>query len=134
MNRLKEKPEEDREPDGAGTYFYVSARCGTWYVSTAMARHIEACLDAEPRPAWLCFVDLTGARVRVRTRDVEYLNQDRTGIFIGNQTTTNGYFLVRDVPFGASFTAFHNGDGRTSPPRESGLIAGRVSAVVLVLE
>ena len=75
MNRLKDKQEEDRTPDGPGTYFCVAARCGTWYVSTAMARHLEACLDAEPRPAWLRFVDLTGARVRVRARDVEYLNQ-----------------------------------------------------------
>jgi len=75
MNRLKEQHEENQEPERPGTYFCVAARCGTWYVSTAMARHLEACLDAEPRPVWLRFIDLTGARVRVRTRDVEYLNQ-----------------------------------------------------------
>ena len=57
MNRLKDKHEEDRAPDGPGTYFCVATRSGTWYVST------------------LRFVDLTGARVRVRSRDVEYLNQ-----------------------------------------------------------
>lgn len=75
MNRLKEKEEGDRESEGPGTYFCVATRCGTWYVSTAMARHIEACLDAELRPAWIRFVDLTGARIRVRVRDLEYLNQ-----------------------------------------------------------
>jgi hypothetical protein len=75
MNRLKQKDEDDREPDGPGIYFCVGARCGTWYISTAMARHIEACLDADPRPGWIRFVDLSGASVRVRSRDVEYLNQ-----------------------------------------------------------
>lgn len=75
MNRLKEKEEGDREPEGPGTYFCVATRSGTWYVSTAMARHIETCLDAEPRPAWIRFVDLSGASVRVRVRDLEYLNQ-----------------------------------------------------------
>lgn len=75
MNRVRDKPEEDRTPDGAGTYFAVGTRSGTWYVSTAMARHLEACLDAEPRPTWLRFVDLTGARVRIRAKDVELLQQ-----------------------------------------------------------
>jgi len=75
MNRLKEKSEGDRGPEGPGTYFCVGTRCGTWYVSMEMARHIESCLDAASRPAWIRFVDLTGSRVRVRARDVEYLNQ-----------------------------------------------------------
>lgn len=75
MNRLKEKQEEDPDADGPGIYFCVSTRSGHWHVSTAIARHIEACLDTEPRPNWIRFVDLSGASVRIRSRDVEYLNQ-----------------------------------------------------------
>lgn len=46
MNRLQEQPEPERKPAG-GDYFVVSTQCCTWYVSTEMARHIEASLDAE---------------------------------------------------------------------------------------
>ena len=75
MNRLKEKQHGDPDPDGSGTYFTVAGNHNIWYVSTEMARHIEACLDAEPRPAWIRFVDVTGASVRVRSKDIEYVQQ-----------------------------------------------------------
>ncbi|HET9274438.1 MAG TPA: hypothetical protein VFN96_00060 [Gemmatimonadales bacterium] len=75
MNRLKTREEEQRDPEGAGAWFYLSCRSGGWYLSTAMAKHVEACLDAEPRPCWIRFVDNTGSAVRVRTRDVDYLEQ-----------------------------------------------------------
>jgi hypothetical protein len=75
INRVKTGPEGDREPEGPGAYFYLSSRSGSWCVSTVMARHIEACLDAEPRPSWIRFVDIAGSSIRVRARDIEYLNQ-----------------------------------------------------------
>lgn len=77
MNRLQE-PFEDGAARPAGDYFVVSGDCCTWYVSAAMARFIEQCLDAEPRPRWVKFVDLTGARVRLRTRQIEYVCQCTT--------------------------------------------------------
>jgi hypothetical protein len=79
MNRIKEEsgPEETK-PD-AGDYFVVDARCNNWYVSTAMARFIEAVLDAEVRALWISFVDLTGARVRVRTGEINAIYQCTVG-------------------------------------------------------
>ena len=75
MNRLQEPFEDGAARPDAGEYFVVSGDCGIWYVSTEMVRHIEACLDAVPRPRWVKFVDLSGARVRVRTRQIDYLYQ-----------------------------------------------------------
>jgi hypothetical protein len=52
-------------------YLVVDARPAYWYVSPEMARAIEASLNATPVPVWITFVDLTGARVRVRARTIE---------------------------------------------------------------
>ena len=62
-------------PDPLGDFFVVSTEWDTWCVSTEMARHIDACLDADPLPRWLTFVDVTGARVRLRSDSVESLTQ-----------------------------------------------------------
>jgi hypothetical protein len=59
--------------------FVVSAKSATWYVSTEMARHIEACLEVEHHQGWISFVDLSGARVRLRSLEVEYLAQSTAG-------------------------------------------------------
>jgi hypothetical protein len=56
-------------------HFVLDTRANCWNISTVMARHVERCLDAEPRPAWITFVDLTGARIRIRSQDVESLAQ-----------------------------------------------------------
>ena len=56
-------------------FFVVSTEGDTWCVSTEMARHIDACLDADPMPPWIIFVDVTGARVRVRSERIESLTQ-----------------------------------------------------------
>jgi hypothetical protein len=56
-------------------FFVVSTEGDTWCVSTEMARHIDACLDADPMPRWVIFVDVTGARVRVRSDRIESLTQ-----------------------------------------------------------
>ena len=75
MNSLRTgiAPEASR-PD-AGDYFVVSGENCTWYVSTAMARHIEAMLDAEPPAEWVRFVDLSGSRVRLSVRQIDYVCQ-----------------------------------------------------------
>jgi hypothetical protein len=44
MNRLQQQPEPG-QPKAGGDYFLVSTECCTWYVSTAMARHVETSLD-----------------------------------------------------------------------------------------
>jgi hypothetical protein len=63
------------EPLTKPDFFVVSGDRSTWSVSTTMARHIEACLDARPRPRWITFVDLSGARVRVRARHIDSLTR-----------------------------------------------------------
>jgi hypothetical protein len=62
------------QPLGAD-HFVLDTRTNCWNISTVMARHVERCLDAEPRPAWITFVDLTGSRIRIRSQDVESLAQ-----------------------------------------------------------
>src|SRR6266545_5557348 len=75
MNSLREgSGPEAVEPD-AGDYFIVSGECGTWYVSTEIARFIESILDARPRARWVKFVDLAGSRVRLRSRQIDYICQ-----------------------------------------------------------
>lgn len=69
-------------------------------------------------------VDHTGAplpkvTVMPSAGTVEYLSADRS-ILIGNDTTASGLFIARDVPFGSTWTAVHNVDGR----REQGSIVG----------
>lgn len=59
----------------AGDYFVVSTGSTTWWVSTAMARHIEATIDKWPRTRWVTFIDLSGARVRVRVSQVNWILQ-----------------------------------------------------------
>ena len=66
---------ERARPDALGDFFVVSTEWDTWCVSTDMARHIDACLDADPLPRWVMFVDVTGARVRVRAESIESLSQ-----------------------------------------------------------
>ncbi len=75
MNRLQQQPEENQPPIGPGDYFIVEARYDTWLVSLEMARFIEQTLDADPRPHWVKFVDMWGARVRARTEDVTSIAQ-----------------------------------------------------------
>jgi hypothetical protein len=75
MKRLQEQFEEDAAKPAGGDYFVVSGDCCTWYVSTEMARFIEACLDTESSPRWVRFVDLTGARIRLRARLIESISQ-----------------------------------------------------------
>jgi hypothetical protein len=70
-----EETMERSRPDALGDFFVVSTEWDTWCVSTEMARHIDACLETDPLPRWLTFVDVTGARVRLRADSVESLTQ-----------------------------------------------------------
>ena len=75
MDSLKEESGPEAVEPNAGDYFIVSGDCGTWLVSTEMARFIESILDARPRARWVKFVDLAGSRIRVRTRKIESICQ-----------------------------------------------------------
>jgi hypothetical protein len=56
-------------------YFLVCAECGHWTVSARMAKAIEVELDRWVLPRWICFVDLTGARIRIRAKHVNSVSQ-----------------------------------------------------------
>jgi hypothetical protein len=56
-------------------YFLVVSNFEVWYVSREMSQAIETSLNETPVPRWVMFVDLTGARVRVRARLIEYVYQ-----------------------------------------------------------
>jgi len=71
----EETMEHPRSEVRLGDFFVVSTEGDTWCVSTEMARHIDACLEADPMPRWVVFVDVTGARVRVRSDRIESLTQ-----------------------------------------------------------
>jgi hypothetical protein len=74
-NRSEQHNEHGAGRPGPGDYFIVCGESFTWYVSTTMAKAIEARLDARRRPRWVTFVDLTGSRVRLRARRIEYVCQ-----------------------------------------------------------
>jgi hypothetical protein len=56
-------------------YFLVVTHDETLPVSRERAMAVEATLREVPTPEWVTFVDVTGARVRMRTRLVEYVRQ-----------------------------------------------------------
>ncbi len=56
-------------------YFLVCAECGHWPVSATMAAAIEHQLARWLPPRWITFVDLTGARIRIRTDQVRSVSQ-----------------------------------------------------------
>ena len=47
----------------------------SYIVSPVMAQHIERELDRRRQPKWITFVDVSGARVRVRASAIEGLEQ-----------------------------------------------------------
>ena len=75
MKRIEEQSQEEPARPRAADHFVVVADDCAWFVSTEMARFIEVCLEAEPRPKWVKFVDLTGSRVRLRARLIEAIHQ-----------------------------------------------------------
>ncbi|MFN8652344.1 MAG: hypothetical protein U0133_10610 [Gemmatimonadales bacterium] len=70
------REERRREPaQQAADCFVLATRDTHWWISTAMARAVEAELVAVPAVRWLTFVDLTGARIRLRADQVTCLAQ-----------------------------------------------------------
>jgi hypothetical protein len=75
MNRLKTGQELPEEAPESGDYFVLDAEGSCWYLTAGMARAVDVELAADPAPEWITFVDLVGARVRLRTRRIESLAQ-----------------------------------------------------------
>jgi hypothetical protein len=76
MTVLKKQSQEPaEEPPAAGDYFMLETPFSSWYLSVEMARAVDRDLTATPLPEWTVFVDLAGARVRLRTNRIESLVQ-----------------------------------------------------------
>ena len=56
-------------------FFVVSTKDCRFCVSTAMAAFVERQLDATFPPRWVTFVDLTGSRIRLRSREIAAIMQ-----------------------------------------------------------
>jgi len=55
-------------------HLLVTRRCN-YPVSAVMVVHVERQLRRWPRPRWVTFIDLSGARVRVRAAAIEGFEQ-----------------------------------------------------------
>jgi hypothetical protein len=73
--RQKEGEESADESPSAGDYFVLEGQFFTWYLSAEMAGAVDRDLSATPLPEWTIFVDLSGARIRVRTSRIQSLVQ-----------------------------------------------------------
>ena len=71
----EERPQQDRLESFFTDYHIVVMRQCSHMVSSVMARHIERELDRWPRPRWITFVDVGGARFRVRAEAIEGIEQ-----------------------------------------------------------
>ena len=84
-------------------------------------------------------VDHTGAplanvNVMPSEGSVEYVSADRSTL-VGNDTTASGLFIARDVPFGSTWTAVHNVDGRREDGDvRGGLVEDKVTALLVRME
>lgn len=74
MTTVRQKEEQTPEPE-AGDYFVLCTREANWYLSTAMARVVERELNLAGPDDWVTFVDIHGARIRLRAGLVQYLAQ-----------------------------------------------------------
>ena len=74
--------EREKEEQRYREYFVVDTAVigGCWMISREMAAFIDRELDRWPRRRWICFVDLLGARVRLRAELIRALRQSSPAI------------------------------------------------------
>ncbi len=69
-----------REEQQYDEYFVLESYAGDWMISRRMVEFVETELDRWPRRRWICFVDLVGARVRLRAELIKALRQSSPAI------------------------------------------------------
>jgi hypothetical protein len=70
INRLKKVSGEADETPPDNDYYEVKAEYDTYYVAQDVAEYIAAMLKRRWPPRWICFTDIFGATVRVRSRQI----------------------------------------------------------------
>ena len=79
-------------------------------------------------------VPLAGVEITADGGTVEYLDAGVTGL-TGNATSSSGFFISRDAPFGSTWAAEHAVDGRThSGDLLAGLVRSKVTALIIRME
>lgn len=66
---------ETGQPVSAGDYFEIITPDDVFYVSREMVMCIERAMNRWWQPRWATFVDVAGARVRVRARTIVIIRQ-----------------------------------------------------------
>lgn len=76
MTTTRQKQEHaEREQPNAGDYFVVDTRREWFYVDAATAVRLSCALERRWLARWVKFVDLTGARVWLRTSVIEAIRE-----------------------------------------------------------
>lgn len=76
MPEKQEVSRDDRERQPLHENWHtVFTPAAHYAVSGVMARHVEREMARWPRPRWIVFVDLGGARIKVRSRLIESVEQ-----------------------------------------------------------
>jgi hypothetical protein len=71
MNRVLEYAEEPEEQVRCGDYWVIYTRSFAVYVTAETAAEVARRTEGWWTPRWVTFLDIVGARVRVRGRDVD---------------------------------------------------------------
>ena len=74
-SRIKEFLPEPSEPKGCGDYFAVCGLFGWFAVTAEVADHLTGEVEKRWRRRWVVFEDLFGSAVRVRVRDIHYIEE-----------------------------------------------------------
>lgn len=71
MNRLKEYLEEPEESVPYGDFWVIYGEAGIFYVTAQVAGEVARRLERWWTPRWITFVDVAGAPVRLRGREIQ---------------------------------------------------------------
>lgn len=77
-NQLKDRFDEQSDRPSADDYFVVCAGYACYEVSTSTAAEVLRLLSRRWPPRWIGFVDLYGARVRIRSRLITMIHESTT--------------------------------------------------------
>jgi hypothetical protein len=75
INRISKELDQQDERQPESDYWVVEGDVGWFYVTRETAQRVARLLGCIIAPRWLAFVDLFGAEVRVRSRDIARIGE-----------------------------------------------------------